>query len=163
MRIISGQFKGRTIEFLKNFNTRPLKDSVKENIFNIIDHSREVMVKLRNSNVLDLYSGVGSFGLECISRGADHVTFVENNPKTLKILKRNIIKLSNKNAVVFESKIENFLQENNVYHNFAASKYSIILLSQEYWLSATSFPRFPNFFLSSKLSGRSVNCFVISC
>ena len=71
------------------------------------------MVKLKNSNVLDLYSGVGSFGLECISRGADHVTFVENNPKTLKILKRNIIKLSKKNAVVFESKIENFLQENN--------------------------------------------------
>ena len=78
------------------------------------------MVKLKNSNVLDLYSGVGSFGLECISRGADHVTFVENNPKTLKILKRNIIKLSNKNAVVFESKIENFLQENN------KKKYEII-------------------------------------
>ena len=87
MRIISGQFKGRTIEFLKNLNTRPLKDSVKENIFNIIGHSSEVMVKLKNSNVLDLYSGVGSFGLECISRGADNVTFVENNPKTLKILK----------------------------------------------------------------------------
>ena len=120
MRIISGQFKGRTIEFLKNLNTRPLKDSVKENIFNIIGHSSEVMVKLKNSNVLDLYSGVGSFGLECISRGADHVTFVENNPKTLKILKRNIIKLSKKNAVVFESKIENFLQENN------KKKYEII-------------------------------------
>ena len=120
MRIISGQFKGRTIEFLKNFNTRPLKDSVKENIFNVIDHSREIMVKLKNSNVLDLYSGVGSFGLECISRGADNVTFVENNPKTLKILKRNIIKLSNKNAVVFESKIENFLQANN------KKKYEII-------------------------------------
>lgn len=120
MRIISGQFKGRTIEFLKNFNTRPLKDSVKENIFNIIDHSREIMVKLKNSNVLDLYSGVGSFGLECISRGADNVTFVENNPKTLKILKRNIIKLSNRNVVVFESKIENFLQANN------KKKYEII-------------------------------------
>ncbi len=120
MRIISGQFKGRTIEFLKNFNTRPLKDSVKENIFNIIDHSREIMVKLRNSKVLDLYSGVGSFGLECISRGAENVTFVENNPKTLQILKRNIIKLSNKNAEVFESKIENFLQTNN------KTKYEII-------------------------------------
>ena len=77
-------------------------------------------VKRENSNVLDLYSGVGSFGLECISRGADNVTFVENNPKTLKILKRNIIKLSNKNAVVFESKIENFLQANN------KKKYEII-------------------------------------
>ena len=120
MRIISGKFKGRTIEFLKNFNTRPLKDSVKENIFNIIDHSKEIMVNLKNSNVLDLYSGVGSFGLECISRGAQNVVFVENNPKTLKILKSNIIKLSNKNSVVFESKIENFLQTNN------KKKYEII-------------------------------------
>ena len=67
MRIISGKFKGKSINFLKNSITRPLKDSVKENIFNILAHSPEIKIKIENSNVLDLYSGVGSFGLECIS------------------------------------------------------------------------------------------------
>ena len=56
--------------FLKSSTTRPLKDSVKENIFNIIAHSNLININLENSNILDLYSGIGSFGLECISRGA---------------------------------------------------------------------------------------------
>ena len=74
MRIIAGRLKGKTIIFLKSLNTRPLKDSVKENIFNIISHSNLIDVKLNNSKILDLYSGIGSFGLEAISRGANKVT-----------------------------------------------------------------------------------------
>ena len=53
MRIISGEFKGRPIKFLKNSNTRPLKDTVKENIFNILQHSNFINVSIKNSNVLD--------------------------------------------------------------------------------------------------------------
>ena len=56
MRIISGELKGRTIKYLKNINTRPLKDLVRENIFNILNHSKFVKVKLKNSKILDLYS-----------------------------------------------------------------------------------------------------------
>ena len=56
----------KNINFIKNSKTRPLKDSVKESIFNILVHSPKVKIKLENSSVLDLYSGVGSFGLECI-------------------------------------------------------------------------------------------------
>ena len=70
MRIISGKLKGKSIIFLKSLTTRPLKDSVKENIFNVISHSNLFQINLNNAEVLDLYSGVGSFGLECISRGA---------------------------------------------------------------------------------------------
>ena len=81
MRIISGKFKGKTINFLKNSKTRPLKDNVKESIFNILNHSKYVEITLKNSNVLDLYSGVGSFGLECLSRDAKKVTFVEKKFK----------------------------------------------------------------------------------
>ena len=51
MRIISGKFKGKTINFLKNLNTRPLKDSVKENIFNILCHSKLINLKLNTKNV----------------------------------------------------------------------------------------------------------------
>ena len=76
MRIIAGRFKGKPIMFLKSLNTRPLKDSVKESIFNIVTHSQLVDVVLDNSKILDLYSGVGSFGLEALSRGARKVTFV---------------------------------------------------------------------------------------
>ena len=54
MRIISGSLKGRSMNFIKNSTTRPLKDSVKENIFNILEHFQEVKVKINNANVLDL-------------------------------------------------------------------------------------------------------------
>ena len=85
MRIISGQFKGRTIEFLKNLNTRPLKDSVKESIFNIIGHSSEVMVKLKNSNVLDLYSELIFWFRVYFTWCRPCNVCRKNNPKTLKI------------------------------------------------------------------------------
>ena len=112
MRIIGGSFKGKSISFLKNLKTRPLKDMVKENIFNILSHSNLIKVQIENSHVLDLYSGIGSFGLECISRGAKKVTFVEQNIDALNVLNENIDKLSiNKESEVFNIDIENFLKQ----------------------------------------------------
>ena len=90
MRIISGKLKGKSIIFLKSLTTRPLKDSVKENIFNVISHSNLFQINLNNAEVLDLYSGVGSFGLECISRGAKKITFVEKNRAALGVLNKNL-------------------------------------------------------------------------
>ena len=118
MRIISGKFKGKSINFLKNLNTRPLKDSVKENIFNIIKHSKLIPVKIEKANILDLYSGVGSFGLECISRGANNVTFIEENIEAINKLKDNVIKLSVINqTTLLNKKIENisFLDDEEKY------------------------------------------------
>ncbi len=90
MRIISGQFKGKKILEPKDKNTRPLKDLTKESIFNIIQHSNKLNLSLENSKILDLFAGVGSFGLEALSRSADFVTFIENYPDVIKILKQNI-------------------------------------------------------------------------
>ncbi len=113
MRIISGKFKGKFISFLKSKTTRPLKDSVKENIFNILSHSKLINIKLEKSNVLDLYSGIGSFGLECLSRGANKITFVEKDKMALKILNQNIIKLSVDNkTTIIENEIMKFLKAN---------------------------------------------------
>ena len=110
MRIISGALKGRSIKFLKNFNTRPLRDSVKENIFNFLNHSNLIQIKIDNSNILDLYSGIGSFGIECISRGARKVTFIEQDPKVAEILKENLVKLSIiKKSKIYTNKIENII------------------------------------------------------
>ncbi len=111
MRIISGKFKGKKIEYTKTSLIRPLKDFVKENIFNILSHSNLINQKINNSTVLDLYSGVGSFGLECISRGAKKVTFVEEDNKAISILKKNLQNLSiNKYAELINDKIENIIK-----------------------------------------------------
>jgi len=94
MRIIGGKFKGQKIDFLKTKDTRPLKDSVRENLFNILTHSNDVKVEIKNAAILDLYSGIGSFGLECLSRGAKIVSFVEINLKATQIIEGNLLKLS---------------------------------------------------------------------
>ena len=94
MRIISGQYKGKKILEPLDKNTRPLKDLTKESIFNIIKHSNKLDFNLNNSNILDLFSGVGSFGLEALSRNANFVTFVENYLSVVKILKENIKNLN---------------------------------------------------------------------
>tara|TARA_B100000214_G_C23835018_1_gene566058 strand:- start:374 stop:652 length:279 start_codon:yes stop_codon:yes gene_type:complete len=88
MRIISGSFRGKKILEPKDILTRPLKDLTKESIFNIINHSKKFNVEIKDANILDLFSGVGSFGLECLSRGASHLTFVENYRGVLPVLKK---------------------------------------------------------------------------
>ena len=97
MRIISGDFKGKKILNPKDKLTRPLKDLTKESIFNIIKHSKLLDINVENSNILDLFSGVGSFGLECLSRRAASVTFLENYKEALIILKKNIESLKRQN------------------------------------------------------------------
>lgn len=110
MRIISGTLKGKSLNFIKNLNTRPLKDIVKENIFNILQHSNFIKTDFKSSNILDLYSGVGSFGIECISRGSNNVVFVEKDNRAANILRENLNKLSiNNKATIFVDYIENVL------------------------------------------------------
>ena len=110
MRIIGGKFKGKKILQPKNKQTRPLKDLTKESIFNILNHSNKFKISVENSIVLDLFSGVGSFGLECLSRGARHVTFVENYSGVLPILKNNLnnLNISEKYEIVEENLMSNF-------------------------------------------------------
>ena len=93
MRIIGGTFKGIKLFEAFDQNTRPLKDLVKESILNILEYSKDSKIDLNNSLVLDLFAGTGSFGLECISRGAAKVYFIENYTQSLEILNKNIKKL----------------------------------------------------------------------
>ena len=112
MRIISGLYKGKKILEPKDKQTRPLKDLTKESIFNIINHSNKFKINVSNAIVLDLFSGVGSFGLECLSRGVNEVIFVENYLGVLPILKKNLGNLKTiENYSIIEEDIfnENFL------------------------------------------------------
>ena len=128
MRIISGSFKGKKIFQPTNIKTRPLKDLTKESIFNIINHSNKFKINLKDSNVLDLFAGVGSFGIECISRGVKNVTFVENYEKVLPVLKKNLfnLKLIN-NYRLLELDIYNKIKKENF-----LEKFNIIFLDPPY-------------------------------
>ncbi len=106
MRIISGSFKSKKILEPKDKKTRPLKDLTKESIFNIINHSNKFKINFSNSKILDLFSGVGSFGMECLSRGVRKVTFVENYKGVLPLLKKNLLSLkSTQNYEIIEKNI----------------------------------------------------------
>ncbi len=128
MRIISGKSKGKKILEPKDLSTRPLKDLTKESIFNILSHSNKFNTKLENSNVLDLFSGTGSFGLECLSRGSANLTFVENYGVVLPILKENILNLNyQNNSTVIENNIVNKLN-----FKIFEKKFDIIFLDPPY-------------------------------
>ena len=108
MRIINGKFKGKKLLEPKDKETRPLKDLTKESIFNIINHSNKFSIDIKKAYVLDLFSGVGSFGIECLSQGASHVTFVEKYEGILPILKNNLNNLKSEiNYEIIESDILN--------------------------------------------------------
>ena len=128
MRIISGFFKGKKILEPKDNKTRPLKDLTKESIFNIIMHSNKFKIDFTNSYILDLFSGVGSFGIECLSRGVKKVIFIENYPGVLPLLKKNLLSLrSIQNYEIIEKNIYKdniFLKLNN--------KFDIIFLDPPY-------------------------------
>ena len=128
MRIISGTFKSKKIFEPKDSSTRPLKDLTKESIFNIIVHSNKLKVNIKNSFVLDLFSGVGSFGIECISREAKHVTFIENYRGVLPILKKNLLslKVDQKYKIVEQNILDGINLKNLI------NKFDIIFLDPPY-------------------------------
>ena len=97
MRVIGGYLKGQKILIPLDKSTRPLKDRVRQSIFNIIEHSRNENLNLNGSQILDLFAGTGSFGIECLSRGAENVIFFENNSNSIKILEQNLQKLELEN------------------------------------------------------------------
>ena len=83
LRIIAGLYKSRRIAIPKGVEIRPTQDRVRESIFNLLQN-------VNGMRVLELFAGSGAFGIEAISRGASHVTFVENNPRCIETIKSNL-------------------------------------------------------------------------
>ena len=128
MRIIGGKFKGKKLIEPKDKETRPLKDLTKESIFNIINHSNKFSIDIKKAQVLDLFSGVGSFGIECLSQGASHVTFIEKYEAVLPILKKNLKNLKSEiNYEIIESDILNKFEFKSLKIN-----YDVIFLDPPY-------------------------------
>jgi len=128
MRVIGGKFKGKKLLEPKDKETRPLKDLTKESIFNIINHSNKFSIDIKKAYILDLFSGVGSFGIECLSQGAKHVTFIERYEGVLPILKNN---LNN-----FKSEINYEIIESDILNKFEFKslkfRYDLIFLDPPY-------------------------------
>lgn len=92
MRIVGGTFRGLKLAELGQGDAaahlRPTTDRVREAVFNLLingNHGNPVP----NARVLDLFAGTGALGLEALSRGADHVTFVDNGPKSQALIRAN--------------------------------------------------------------------------
>ena len=84
MRIISGSARGRRLKEPQGMDTRPTTDKVKESLFNIIQF------ELEGRRVLDLYAGTGQLGLEALSRGAEHCTFVDQRREAAALVRENV-------------------------------------------------------------------------
>jgi 16S rRNA (guanine966-N2)-methyltransferase len=89
MRIIAGDFRGRSIESVRDLSVRPTTDRAKQTIFDILTNR----IEFDGLEVLDLFAGSGSLGLEALSRGAKSVTFIDKARKSLEVLEKNVTAL----------------------------------------------------------------------
>ncbi len=96
MRIIAGTHRGTQLSDVgkgdAHAHLRPTTDRVRESLFNVLQGGR-FGDPIRGAQVLDLFAGTGALGLEALSRGAGHVTFVDNGKAAQKLIKANIAKL----------------------------------------------------------------------
>lgn len=117
MQIITGKFRGRKLKSVPTEKTRPTLGRVKESLFDIINGY------ILGSNVLDLFAGSGALGIECLSRGAKSVTFVDSNPQCINIIKQNL-----KNDLTDTTLINN--DYDNALHNLSKTgvKFNLVLL-----------------------------------
>ena len=83
MRIIGGEYRSRLISMPKGVGIRPTQDKVRQAIFNLLGD-------INGKKVLELFAGSGAFGIESLSRGARHATFVDNNFKCTQAIRANL-------------------------------------------------------------------------
>jgi len=108
MRVTTGKFKGRTLHTVKDFTVRPATDRVRQTIFNVLTHR----MQLDGCRVLDLFAGSGSLGIEALSRGAAHATFVEQDGNAVGCLEANLERLgAETDATVLHMDALHFLRQ----------------------------------------------------
>lgn len=87
LRIIGGRFRGRKLQYSGDLRTRPMKDRLREAIFNLLGPA------IRGKHALDLFAGTGALALEAVSRGADRATLIEQHHPTANIIRQNVTAL----------------------------------------------------------------------
>ena len=102
--VISGKYKGRRLYDVKNLHVRPTQAKVRKSVFQILE-------PFDGKEVLDLYAGVGTLGIEAMSRGASLVVFVEKNRRVSKVLKKNIELFCSEKSNIFLSDALQFVTD----------------------------------------------------
>jgi 16S rRNA (guanine966-N2)-methyltransferase len=87
VRIIGGQFRGRKLAYSGDLRTRPMKDRLREAVFNLLGPA------VRGTHAVDLFAGTGALGLEALSRGAAKATFIEQHFPTAELIRKNAASL----------------------------------------------------------------------
>ena len=107
MRIIGGIYKGRNLKSPPSMNVRPTSDRLRETLFNVI---APLIVDAR---FLDLCAGSGAVGIEALSRGASHVTFVDRSRRMCKLIEANVelCRISEDQQVIYCSEVNEFLRQ----------------------------------------------------
>lgn len=121
MRIISGKYRGKEVFGYQLEGTRPTQDRIKESLFAMIQN------EVRDAKVLDLFAGTGNLGLEALSNGARHCTFVDNNQKAVQTIKKNI---HNLNIPTDQHKV--ILSDYQAFLNQDKESYDVIFLDPPY-------------------------------
>ncbi len=111
MRIIAGKYRGKNLKEFNISTTKPTLDRVKESIFSLIQFD------IDGATVCDLFSGTGAFGLEAVSRGAEYVAMVDNNPQAINLIKQNAKNIVG-NYKIFNMDYLSFLKQNNKFDLF---------------------------------------------
>ncbi|WP_460954771.1 16S rRNA (guanine(966)-N(2))-methyltransferase RsmD [Parasphingorhabdus pacifica] len=124
-RIVAGTAGGRRIEVPPR-GTRPTSERVREALFSALESATE----LAGARVLDLYGGSGALGLEALSRGAAHATFVESDRRAARILKENAKGLGFRAVRVEQAKVETALAAE------PAEPYEVVLADPPYDLDS---------------------------
>ncbi|MFH1350926.1 MAG: 16S rRNA (guanine(966)-N(2))-methyltransferase RsmD [Pseudomonadota bacterium] len=92
MRITGGQARGRRLASSKGLKIRPTSDKVREAIFNLIGQD------MTGLDVLDLFAGTGSLGIEALSRGASDVVFIDHSIQSIRLIKKNLLLCGHESA-----------------------------------------------------------------
>ena len=147
MKVISGTLKGRVIPTLKNHDYRPTLSRIREDVFNLIQHSNKLNVRLEESTFGDLFCGTGSIGIEALSRGAQKVIFNDLSIQHLNTLKIFLKKIPNDNYEIHQTDI--FKHSESLFENC-----DIIYVDPPYNYDF-------NLFKSNLLPKLSKNCLII--
>ena len=123
MRIVAGRFRGRRLKTPIWDGLRPTSDRLRETLFDILGPS------VSGARVLDGFAGTGANGIEALSRGAAHVTFVENDPRAVKLIEENLKTLGLEPAIIRAGFAE-------AARRLAATTFDLVLLDPPYVMSA---------------------------
>lgn len=116
IRIIGGKHKSKYISTPLNLNTRPTSSKLRESIFNILLHSKDISVNFVDMEVIDVFSGSGAMGLESLSRGCKHCTFIDISQEAINIINKNIRILNQEdNTSVFKKDALNPINSDKKY------------------------------------------------